>query len=137
MEPLAGTSRDLDSAPRSDSLPPTSRRVSARLINFGLFGAALSTPERIVPNSRCRLLCAARDGEIELEAEVIRSMFRVAADGSPYYEVGLRFDGVLGEVGQRVLMFLVEAGAIGADDRLAERFPAGDCGQLMIEIEEN
>jgi hypothetical protein len=107
------------------------------LINFGLFGAAISTPERIMPNARCRLLCAAGDGEIELEAEVIRSMFRVAADGSPYYEVGLRFDGVLGEVGQRVLMFLVEVGAITAADRVGERFAAGDCGQLMIEIEEN
>ncbi|HXU34454.1 MAG TPA: hypothetical protein VN851_28090 [Thermoanaerobaculia bacterium] len=132
MEPLAGISRDLDpSLPDEPFSSP--RRASARLINFGLFGAAVSTPERIMPNTRCRLLCVARDGEIELEAEVIRSMFRVAADGSPYYEVGLRFDGVLGEVGQRVLMFLVEVGAIGIDDRLAERFSAGDCG-LMIEI---
>lgn len=137
MEPLADTSSDLDSAPRSDSLPPDPRRASARLINFGLFGAAVSTSERIMPNTRCRLLCGAGDGEIELEAEVIRSMFRVAADGSPYYEVGLRFDGVLGEVGRRVLMFLVEVGAIGADDRVGERFAAGDCGQLTIEIEEN
>jgi hypothetical protein len=135
MEPLAGTSPDLDSAPCPD-LPAAPRRASARLINFGLFGAAVSTPERILPNTRCRLLCAAAEGEIELEAEVVRSMFRVAPDGLSYYEVGLRFDGVLGEVGRRVLMFLVEVGAIGADDRMAERFAAGDCGRLTIEIVE-
>lgn len=129
MEPLASFSRDFDPAS-----PPAPRRAPAQLINFGLFGAAVSTAERVLPNTRCRLLCAAALGEIELEAEVIRSMFRVAADGSPYYEIGLRFDGVLGEVGQRVLTFLVEVGAIGADDRIAERFPGGSCGQLMIEI---
>ncbi len=112
--------------------PP--RRASARLINFGLFGAAVSTPERVLPNSRCRLLCAAAEGEIELEAEAIRSMFRVAPDGTPYYEVGLRFEDVLGEVGQRVLMFLVEVGAVAADDRLVERFMAGDGGRLTLEI---
>ncbi|HEV7667529.1 MAG TPA: hypothetical protein VGS22_03330 [Thermoanaerobaculia bacterium] len=136
MEPLASPSPDLDSAGRPEPTPPVPRRASARLINFGLFGAAVSTLERILPNTRCRLLCAAGDGEIEIEAEAIRSMFRVAADGSPYYEVGLRFNGVLGEVGQRVLMFMVEVGAIGADDRVAERFSASDCGRLTIEFVE-
>ncbi len=136
MEPLAGSTRDLDSVSRTDALPSVPRLAPARLINFGLFGAAVSTPERILPNTRCRLLCAAAGGEIELDAEVIRSMFRVAADGSPYYEVGLRFDGVLGDVGQRVLMFLVEVGAIATDDRVAERFAGGDFGRLTIEIEE-
>lgn len=129
------SSRDLDPI-RPDSPPSVPRRAAARLINFGLFGAALSTAERIVPNSRCRLLGTAEGGEIRLEAEVIRSMFRIAADGSPYYEIGLRFDGVLGEAGHRVLTFLVEVGAIAADDRISERFPAGDCGQVTIEIDE-
>ncbi len=136
MDSFISSSRDLDPASQSDPSPPVPRRASVRLINFGLFGAAVSTTERVLPNTRCRLLCAAALGEIELEAEVIRSMFRVAEDGSPYYEIGLRFDGVLGETGQRVLAFLVEAGAITADDRLAERFPGGECGRLTIEIEE-
>lgn len=134
MEPLTGTSPDLDPASGPDPSLPVARRAAVRLINFGLFGAAVSTAERVLPNTRCRLLCAAALGEIELEAEVIRSMFRVAEDGSPYYEIGLRFDGVLGETGQRVLAFLVEVGAITTDDRLAERFSAGGCGGLTIEI---
>ncbi|HXU44543.1 MAG TPA: hypothetical protein VN783_03395 [Thermoanaerobaculia bacterium] len=130
METLATSSPPLESP-----TPSPARTVEVRVVNFGLFGAAVEAASRVLPGEPCRLICSVSGIAVELDARVVRSLLRFAASGEAFYEVGLRFEGVLGDAGRRILTFLVETGAAASGDRVAERFPFAGSGQAFLELE--